>query len=189
MRTVGLGVVIALSLTASASAEIFRTHVHGTAAIASFSDVSADGCVETTGTLAAASSTNGTFAIVVAERWDYCAPDGPAGSFYAGGGDIAYSGNGLSSASASGTVVAEEYTGRGLPPLTVEFELAFSGTGAVTATTSRFASGGGGTTVSFTSSRSRNANIGGSISLDGDAATASGGQLVAEVAGELVVVH
>jgi hypothetical protein len=191
MRKLASGVVVLASLgvVPLAAAEIFRTHVTGTAASATFHDVSADGCVETSGQLVALSSSNGTYALVLAERWDSCAENGPAGSFYGGGAEIGYAGRGLASASASGTVVADEYTGRGLPPLRVEFSLTFAGTGAVSAQASRFTSGGGGATVSFVATRSRAANITGSLSVDGDAADTATGTLYAETAGELVVVH
>lgn len=192
MRTrgsVGIAMLVVFGVVPTASADIYRTQVHGTAAVATFSDVSEDGCVVTTGLIAALDSSNGTYALATAERWDYCAVDGPAGSFYAGAGEVSYAASGLASAAATGMVVADEYTGRGLAPLTLEFDLAFAGTGAVVANVSRFASGGGGTTVSFLSSRSRAASVSGSLFIDGDPAAAAAGQLYAETAGDLVVVH
>ena len=161
MRKVGLGVVALLSVSVGVHAEVFRTHVRGTGTIMTFSDVSDDGCVETNGQLAVLSTTDGTQALTIIERWDYCAPDGPAGFFYGGGGEAAFAANALASASASGTIVADEYTGRGLPPVTLEFSLALTGTGTVSATTNHFVSSGGGTTLSITTQRSRAANASG----------------------------
>ena len=189
MRKVGLGVVLLLSISVGVQAEVFRTRVQGTGTFMTFSDVSSDGCVVTNGQLAVLSTNDGTQALTIIERWDYCAPDGPAGFFYGGGGEAAFAATALSSASASGTIVADEYTGHGLPPVTVEFSLALTGTGAVNVTTQHFASGGGGVTLSVSAQRSRAANASGSLTVDGDAETVAGAQLIAETAGELVVVH
>src|SRR5262249_9335772 len=108
MRKVGLGVVALLSVSVGVQADVFRTHVRGPGTFMTFSDVSDDGCVETNGQLAVLSTTDGTQSVSIIERWDYCAPDGPAGFFYAGGGEATFAANGLSSASASGTIVADE---------------------------------------------------------------------------------
>lgn len=189
MRKVGLGVVALLCMSVAVQAEVFRTRVKGTGVLVNFHDVSADGCVETTGQLAVLSTSDGNQGITIIERWDYCAVDGPAGFFYGGGGEVTYSSTALSSASASGTIVAEEYTGHGFPPVTLEFALSFTGTGAVNVTASHFASGGGGATVSLTAQRSRAASSSGSISVDGSASGVVDALLIAETAGELTVVH
>jgi hypothetical protein len=187
MRKLGLGVIVLLStgVATEAKADVFRTHVSGTAAYAAIHDVSANGCVETNGELVALSSSDGTYAIAIVNRVDSCAG---TDAWYAGAGGVTYSGNGLSSAAAAGTIVADEYSPNGFAPITIEFDLAFAGTGAVSASASQFTSGGGGATVSFTATRSRAANVSGSLTIDGDAATAAG-TLYAETAGDLSVVH
>ncbi|HEY5952243.1 MAG TPA: hypothetical protein VIV40_42385 [Kofleriaceae bacterium] len=186
MRKLGVGIAVLLGFGLTAEADVYRTHVQGSAAIASFSGVSADGCTETTGTLIALSSSDGTYAIASATNYNSCT--GVSG-FYAGAGSVTYSASGLSSASAAGTVVAEEYTGHGIAPITIEFALSFTGTGSVSSTSSRFTSGGGGATVSFVAQRTRAATVSGSLSIDGDAASVTDGQLAGETAGELSVVH
>jgi len=189
MRKVGLGVVVLLLVSVGVQAEVFRTKVRGSGTFMTFSDLSSDGCVQTNGQLAVLQTTDGTQSLTIVERWDYCAPDGPAGFFYGGGDVAAYSSTALSSASTSGTIEAVEYTGRGLPPVTIEFSLALTGTGVVNVTTQHFASGGGGVTLSVSAQRSRAANASGSVTVDGDATTVADAQLIAETAGELVVVH
>ncbi len=191
MRTVGLG-VLALGLgiaPAAASADVFHTFVHGTVALANISDVSSDGCVETTGELAAVKSTDGTYAIASIQRIDHC--NGDAGKFYVGSGTVSYGGLGLIAVSASGTIVAEEYTGHGIPPLTIEFSLLFRGTGKTEKNVNHFFSndGSGGITASFSAAFTRAAKVTGSLKMDGESIDVAAGQLASQTQGELVIVH
>lgn len=178
-------VIALLCAGSAATADTYRSQVQGSAATASIFDISDDGCVETTGQFVAVSSSAlGSYGLAIVTRWDYCTD---TGGFYAGGGAINVSANGLQSAAASGTLVLDEYTGHGLPPATLEFDLGFAGTGAVSGDVSHYASGGGGTTVFFNAYRSRAAAISGSLSVDGDAASTSDGALYIEVQGEVSV--
>ena len=185
MRTLGWGVALLVSIGGIASADVFRWHGKGAgAAVALYSN---DGCVETSGELVFASTSAGTFALTIIQRTDWCAEE-PVTSFFAGGGDASFSSSGLSSATASGSIVATDYTPANAGSITIDFNLAFTGSGGVSATTSHFASGGGGATISFNSQRHRGATVTGGVAIDGDGVTASDGQLFTETAGEIVIV-
>ena len=190
MRKVGFG-VIALAVgvaPAAVSADVFHTFLAGTVALANIADVSKNGCIETTGQLAAVRSTDGTYAIASVQRIDHC--HGDAGKFYGGGGPVSYGGLGLIAASAHGTIVADEYTGHGIPPLTIEFSLLFAGTGETDTNVQHFYSddGAGGVTASFSAAATRAANVTGSLKMDGKKIAIESGQLASQIQGELVIV-
>jgi hypothetical protein len=180
-------------LTGVAAAEVaFRWTGHGSSAAVAFSDVSADGCVETTGQLVitAAPGLPGPQGIILGSSTDHCNlnEDGePTSSFFFGGGEVTYSSNGLASATASGTVIATSFFGG--DPITFEFDLAFSGSGPVRTTTNRFISTAGGVTLFFNAQRQRFATVTGSFTIDGETATLSDAQLFSETAGELVILN
>ena len=188
MRKTGWGVVALLCAGSFASADVYRSNIRGTGALASIHDESADGCVVTDGQFAAVSSSDlGPYALAIVTQWNSCTD---SGRFYAGGGSVELTANGLSSVTVSGSFELVEYTGNGFPSLTLEANLAFAGTGAVSSQSSHYTSGGaGGTTLFFDSSRTRAATASGSLTLDGDAASLADVQLASDIQGELNVVH
>lgn len=187
MRKFGLGVATLLVAVAPASAEVFRTKVKESGVVTTFHSISDDGCVETTGELAAVKTNDGTQAIVSAHRADYCAG---ADWFYLDGGPVTLSMHGLVSASLSGTLELVPYSGPDNTSLTLELDLTFQGTGPVNKQKDRYVSeGDGSTTVSFTRTRMREATASGSFTADGAAATMTSAQLAKVTSGELVIVH
>lgn len=186
MRKTGWGVVALLCTGSLASADVYRSNVQGTGAIATIHDVS--GCIVTDGQFAAVSSSDlGPYAIAIVTQWNTCTD---TGRFYAGGGTADVAANGLSSVTVSGSFELVEYTGNGYPSLTLEANLAFTGTGTVSAQASHYTSGsGGGTTLFFDSSKTRAATASGTLTLDGDAASLSDVLLASSIQGELSVVH
>lgn len=188
MHKTGWGVVALVCAGSVASADVYRSNVRGTGAVATVHDVSADGCVVTDGQFAAVSSSDlGPYAIAIVTQWNSCTD---SGRFYAGGGTVDVAANGLSSMNVSGAFELVEYTGNGYPSLTLEANLAFNGTGTVSAQASHYTSGSaGGTTLFFDSSKTRAATASGTLTLDGDAASLADVLLASNIAGELSVVH
>jgi hypothetical protein len=192
MRTLGFGVIaLVLGVAPAASADVFHTFNHGKVAVATIADVSDDGCIETTGELAALSSTNGTYALALVHRTDHCAGDEPVQHSYGGEANVSFLGLGLIATSASATIVANDLLGHGLPPITIDFSLVFTGTGPVDTNRNHFFStdGEGGITASFSSSRTRAARVRGSLEIDGEATAVVSGMLATETSGELVIVR
>src|SRR5262249_341663 len=150
---------------APASADVYRQHVTGFGVVTTFATISDDGCVETNGELAAVSTQEGTFGYVTALRTDYCAEGGPVDWAYACIEPVAFHANGLSAARLDGSFLMTPYAGPPGGDATLEFSLAFAGSGAVSVTNSRFISTGpDDTTLSFSSTRQRNATATGSLS-------------------------
>jgi hypothetical protein len=193
MRNWGLGVALLVTTAGIANAEqpAFRWTDSGSGAAVVFDTLSADGCVETVGTLVFMSaSTIGDQALVIGETINYCTEDGvPSESFFFGGGSVAYDQSGLSSSTATGSFDANYYSGTAIGTLTFDFDLSFSGTGATTTNTSHWTSTGGGITFSFDAQRQRSATAGGSLTINGEEATLSDAQLFTETAGELVILN
>jgi hypothetical protein len=194
MRNWVLGVALLVSTAAIAKAEgpAFRWTGSGSGAAATFDTLSADGCVETVGTIVFISAPSiGDQALVLGETIDYCnLTDGaPSESFFFGGGPVAYDQSGLSSATATGSITTTYYSGTATGALTFDFDVTFTGTGAVSTTTSHFVSTAGAVTLSFNAQRHRSATVSGSLMINGDAATLSDAQLFTETAGELVILN
>ncbi len=179
-----------LFAVAPASADVYRTHVNGFGVITTFATTSDDGCVETTGELVAVSTKDGTVGFVTAVRIDDCAVDGPVRWDYGWVEPVAYSPSGMSSATLTGSFAMTPYSGPAGGAVTLDFALTFAGTGAVTTSRSRFISTSpDDTTLSFSSSRRRNATARGSLSFGGDDGGVTSAQLVGGNEGELVVIH
>ena len=189
MRNIVMGVVMVLSAVTPASASVYRSQVRGSGVVATFTVT--DGCFVTTGELAAVTTTtDGTSAIVSAQRTDNCAEGGPVSWFYLSGGPVSLSTNGVVTASVHGSIAMSPYSGPTGGDVTLDLWLAFRGTGAVDTTTSHYASHGDGSlTLSFSSTRQRNATTTGFLKVDGAVGSVTSAQLVTSVQGELVVTH
>lgn len=190
MRKFGVGIVTVVFAVAPASADVYRTHVTGFGVVTTFHTISDDTCVETSGELAAVSTPEGTFGFVIADRTDYCAEGGPVDWSYAWIEPVAFSANGLSSATLTGSFVMSPYAGPTGDELTLDFALAFTGTGAVSTTTSHFRSTSpDDTTLFFSAAHQRAATVSGSLSAGGDDGGVTSAQIVGGTEGELVVIH
>jgi hypothetical protein len=195
MRKMGLGIALVVSSFAgvASGAPAFRWQGSGSGAAVTFDELSADGCVETVGTLVFQSAPSiGDQGLVLGETIDYCNLDeygNPTESFFFGGGEVSYDQSGLSSATATGSFTANYYSGTATEPLTFDFALTFTGTGATSTTTSNWISTAGAVTLSFSAQRQRSATTGGSLTINGEEATLSGAQLFSETAGELVILN
>lgn len=191
MRHLGVGLGILLFSVAPAAADVYRTHVSGFGVVTTFHAISDDACVETSGELAAVSTNEGTVAFVTAVRTDYCAEGGPVDWFYGWIEPVAFTANGMTSATLTGSFAMSPYAGAAEGgDVTLDFALAFSGSGTVSTTTSRFIStSGDDTTLFFSSARNRAATASGSLSIGGDGGAVTTAQLVGGTEGELVVIH
>jgi hypothetical protein len=189
MRQFGLGLATLLFAVVPAAADVYRQHVNGFGVITTFHTISDDACVETSGELAAVDTAEGTVGFVTAVRTDYCAPDGPAEWYYGWVEPVSLSAN-MTSATLTGSFAMTAYSGPDLGETTLDFSLAFDGTGAVSTTTSNFRSTSpDDTTLFFSSSRQRSATASGSLSFGGDDGGVTSAQLVGGNEGELVVIH
>lgn len=173
----GFGLVLTAAAPARASAHV----VVGSAAVADFEQTSADGCTHTTGQLAvlAASpgSDNASGVYVTGVQEDLC-----GGSF--GSGFAAYVPGGmvapLLAAREHATIVAASYSGGA--PVTLEVDLTWLGTGAVTRDGGVFDDG---TSIELQWSRSRAARFVGTLAIDGEPAQVSNGLLAFSVQGTI----
>jgi hypothetical protein len=114
---------------------------------------------------------------------------------FTGAAPASYTAHGLASATLQGTVVAEPfYDGSNLPPIplppiTINADLTYTGTGSTHATVAHFASGSAGSVfLLYDAVRWRFADVSGTATLDGGAATVDTAQLLAETAGEFNLV-
>lgn len=188
MRNLTVGVVVVLSMAATAEAGVTRTIVRGAGVTATFSVT--DDCIETTGEIAAVSTNEGTTAILSAERTDYCAEGGPVSWFYLSGGPVTLNTLGMLGATVSGSIEMTPYSGPAGGNVTLDFALVFRGVGAVSTTRSHYHSGSpGNLTLSFSSTRQRSATTSGLFAIDGADGTLANAQLVSSVQGELVITH
>jgi hypothetical protein len=191
MRQFGLGLATLLFAVVPASADVYRTHVNGFGVVTTFHTISDDACVETSGELAAVSTAEGTVGFVTAVRTDYCAPDGPVEWYYGWIEPLSFSFTAnMSSATLDGSFTMTAYSGPDAGEATLDFSLAFAGTGTVNTSTSHFRSTSpDDTTLFFSSSRQRSASASGSLSFGGDDGGVTSAQLVGGNEGELVVIH
>jgi hypothetical protein len=195
MRKMGLGIALVVSSLAGVAngAPAFRWQGSGSGAVVTFDELSEDGCLHTVGTLVFQSAASiGQQGIVLGETFDNCNLDeygNATESFFVGGGEVAYDQSGLSSATATGSFTASYYSGSATGPLTFDFALTFSGTGATSTTASHWLSTAGAVTLSFSAQRQRSATTGGSLTINGEQATLSDAQLFSETAGELVILN
>jgi len=118
---------------------------------------------------------------------------------FSGAAEVDYAGRGLQGADLVGTVEAYPfYDGSNLPPdplppITIDVDLTWTGTGSTHSEVSHYAGGspGGEVYVFVDSARWRYADVSGTATIDGQAATVDYAQVLAETAGEfnLVVLH
>lgn len=157
--------------------------MNGNGAFVAFSQVSDDGCVVTSGQLVLLHNNAGEDrpdgVLAVATQVDTCDPD-DFGSGFGGTADLPFTASGLASAHTAGTVVLDGFNGG---QLTLDLDLTWTGTGAVSHQSSRFH---GGTTFDFSSSQSRAANLTGWLDVDGAPADLSDALLIRGVAGSIL---
>ena len=189
MRQFGVGLATVLFAVAPATADIYRQHVSGFGVATTFHAISDDGCVETFGELAAVNTQEGTFGYVTAERTDYCAEDGPLVWALWSIEPVTFSAD-MASATLSGSLSLFAYAGPPGGDVTLDFSLAFTGSGPVSTTNSRFIStSANDSTLSFSSTRQRAATATGSLSVGDDGGAVTSAQLVGGTSGDLVVIH
>jgi hypothetical protein len=186
-----MGLVLLASLTASAAADNFHAVLKTSGVMANFEGTTADGCVQVSGVFFTDLSDQGPLGELFGSATDSCTGGDPVTAAIFGFGDAAYTSNGLGSASASGTIVT--FSAGSIAPLTFEYSLTFSGTGATQTQQQHghFVSTGpdGNVTMSFSSSRRRAAIVSGSITVDGGAVTLTDTFLGAGISGDLSVVR
>lgn len=174
------GAVTLPAITASATT---ATVVNGTGAVVLFSQVSGDGCVVTSGQLVLLHNNAGEDrpegVLAVATQVDTCDPD-DFGNGFGGIAALPHTTNGLSSAHTAGTVVLDGFNGG---QLTIDLDLTWTGTGAVSTQRSSFR---GENTFDFSANASRAATLSGSFDVDGAPADLSDALLIRGVAGSIL---
>ncbi|HUQ01730.1 MAG TPA: hypothetical protein VM261_04505 [Kofleriaceae bacterium] len=159
------------------------TVVNGNGAVVLFSQVSDDGCVVTSGQLVLLKNNAGNDrpegVLAVATQVDTCDPE-DFGNGFAGLAALPFTANGLSFAHTEGTVVLDGFNGG---QLTIDLDLTWTGTGAVSTQRSSFH---GENTFDFQSSASRAAVLSGSFDVDGEPADLSDALLIRGVAGSIL---
>ena len=188
MRSIGLGVATLLFAASPAHAEVSQTLNVRTLAVTTFELVSDDGCILTTGQLAAVRSTvEGTYALVAGQRADYCAGgEDPVVRAFLSGGPINFTGS-LLAARMKGTIDLIPYSGPDSTPIVMKVDLRFTGTGAITTNTEYYTSSDDGFTFEFTTTSERAANVRGTLTADGDDGTLSDARLGHEIMGQLTI--
>lgn len=171
--------VAAIPLTAQAAPTV--TVVQGNGAFVAFSHVSDDGCVSTWGQVVVLNSHAGDDkegVVAVATRFNSC--DGSNGFGYFGGGDLSFSVNGLSSASAEGTLTLSSWNGG--DDITIDLDLTWTGTGAISKNKYRYADE---YVLEFNWQQGRAATTSGTFDLDGEPADLDQAMLIQGVAGSV----
>jgi hypothetical protein len=170
--------VAAIPLTAQAATVYV---VHGNGAIASFTQISEDGCVVISGqvavfeTVAGEDKEDGVYA--VATYHDYCLD---IGDLYGGYAPLSFTSDGLAGATAEGSLVLSSFN---YPAeLTLDLDLAWTGTGAVSSEGGRMHDE---YVTNFSWQKSRAATIAGTIDCDGEPASIDGGLVIAGTSGEI----
>ncbi len=182
MRTPLLAAIVVTlpALTASATS---TTVVNGNGAFVAFSQISDDGCVVTAGQLVLLHNNAGEDrpdgVLAVATQIDTCDPE-DFGNGFGGVAELPFTTSGLSSAQTAGTVVLDGFNGG---QLTIDLDLTWTGTGAVSRQSSRFR---GENTFDFQASESRAANLSGWLDVDGAPADVSDALLIRGVAGSIL---
>jgi hypothetical protein len=175
--------VLAVTLPSITASATTATVVNGDGAFVAFSQVSADGCVVTSGQLVVLHNNAGDDrpegVLAVATQIDTCDPD-DFGNGFGGIAALPHTTNGLSSAHTAGTVVLDGFNGG---QLTIDLDLTWSGTGGVSTQRSSFH---GENTYDFSASASRAATLSGSFDVDGAPADLSGALLIRGVAGSIL---
>jgi hypothetical protein len=180
-----IALIAAVAVTIPSLSASATTHsiVNGNGAFVAFSQVSGDGCLVTTGQLILLHNDAGDDrpegVLAVATQVDTCDPD-DFGNGFGGVAGLPFTASGLSSAHTAGTVVLDGFNGG---QLTLDLDLTWTGTGAVSRQSSRFR---GENTFDFQSSESRTARLAGWLDVDGAAADLSGALLIRGVAGSIM---
>jgi hypothetical protein len=187
MRKLGVGLVVLGSLAVTAEADNFHAVLNTDGVMASFDGVTADGCVHASGVFFTSTSDQGPLGQLFGTATDSCTGGDPVTATVLGFSNVTYSGNGLGSATTSGTI--ETWSFGSIAPLTFEFSLAFQGTGAAStqALHGHFVSPGGSVIMNFSASRRRAAIVTGSMTVDGGAVTLTESFLGAGVSGDLSI--
>jgi len=179
-------VVIAIAAVALPSVSAYATTstvVNGNGAFVAFSQVSDDGCVVTSGQLVLLHNNAGEDrpdgVLAVATQIDTCDPD-DFGNGFGGTAALPFTASGLSSAHTAGTVVLDGFNGG---QLTIDLDLTWTGTGAISTQRSSFH---GENTFDFQSSQSRAAALTGWLDVDGASADLSDALLIRGVAGSIL---
>ncbi len=182
MRNVLLAVA-AVTLPSVPAHATTATVVNGNGAFVAFSHVSDDGCVVTSGQLVLLKNNAGEDrpdgVLAVATQIDTCDPD-DFGNGFGGTAALPFTASGLASAHTAGTVVLDGFNGG---QLTLDLDLTWTGTGAVSTQRSSFR---GENTFDFQVSQSRAAVLTGGLDVDGEAADLSEALLIRGVAGSIL---
>ncbi len=194
--------ILAIPTTAAAEPSTTRFRGSGFGVVGVLHHVD-DAGVETTGYLFGVNVLSGALpdvpfdqAVVFAGERYY--PDLGYSVPFLGAGEATYSSRGLNGADVVGMVEALPfYDGTNLPPdplppITIEVDLTFTGIGSTSATGGSFSSHAPGEVyVLVSAQRWRYADVTGSVTLDGSAATVDTAQVLAETSSEfnLVVLH
>ena len=154
--------------------------VAGSVALATFHQTSADGCIAIDGELAVVQATRGgelaDGLYVTATRQGSCTPDN--GNGYAAFSEGRFYVVPLVAGRFTGTVTVSSYSGG--PPLTLDLDLRWLGTGKVTRNHNVYRDG---STINFSFDASRAATTRGRFTIDGAPATVTSATLAAEASG------
>jgi hypothetical protein len=174
---------VAVTLPSISACATTATVVNGDGPFVSFTQVSDDGCVVTAGQLVLLNNNAGDDrpdgVLAVATQIDTCDPE-DFGNGFGGVAALPFTTSGLSSAHTAGTVVLDGFNGG---QLTIDLDLTWTGTGAVSHESSRFR---GENTFDFQSSSSRAATLSGFLDVDGAPADLSDALLIRGVAGSIL---
>ena len=178
-----MGIVgVVLSIGARANAAPAVAVVSGGGAIAEFEALSSDGCTRTVGELVVVHATRGgdlaSGVYVVGSQDDLC--NGGFGNGFAGVAPASFAVSGLGGAHVSGSFVVPSYSGGA--DVAIALDLAWTGTGAVSASGGAFHDGA---SIAIQWGRSRAATTAGTFDVDGAPATVTGATLVSETSGSI----
>jgi hypothetical protein len=185
MRTTGLLMaMVVLAAGAGTAQAVEVTIVSGGAALGSYEQTSADGCVRTWGDIAVVEAKHGNGDLanglyVTGMRQNHCTDDNGAG--YAGFFEGRFDVFALLWGHFAGTVVVESYSGGA--PLTFDLDLSWLGTGKVSRSHDVFDDG---SAINFTFDASRAAITRGRFTIDGAPASVTTATLALQASGQIV---
>jgi hypothetical protein len=186
MKSMLFASLIGLALVPS-SADAAPSQVNlsvGSGALATYEQVSDDGCVVTRGEIVVRASVlagevaDGIYVTAVQEN--VCTGEGRGYAGYAADGVFGV--NGVRSGRYRGVVIADEYSGQGAAPLTFELDLRWTGRGPATPQNDVYDDG---QTVTFTVGATRAATTAGELTIDGAAATVTSASLIHQTSGQI----
>ncbi len=177
-----MGVVCLGLLCARAEAAPSVAVVSGGGAIAELEALSADGCTHTVGELVVVKATKGSAladgVYAVGSQEDLCG--GTFGNGFAGYATGDFAVNGLAGAHFTGTLVAPSYSGGA--DVTLELDLSWTGTGAISKSGGVFHDG---SAISVQWGQSRAATTSGAFTVDGASATVDSATIVRQTSGSI----